>query len=44
MAQSNAELVNPNAVAGHNVAPISAQSVTAAMARDYAAMAEAVVR
>src|ERR1035441_8466636 len=35
------ELVNPDAITGHNAPPISAQQVTAAMARDYAAMAEA---
>src|ERR1019366_957955 len=41
MSNSSAELVNPDAISGHNEAPISAQSVTAAMARDYAALAQA---
>src|ERR1035441_8655854 len=41
MSVQSPDLVNPEAIAGHNEAPISAQSVTAAMARDYAAMAEA---
>lgn len=35
------KLMNPEAVVGHNDAPISAQSVTAAMARDYAALSDA---
>jgi hypothetical protein len=38
---AQSELVNPDAISGHNEAPISAQSVTAAMARDYAALAQA---
>ena len=41
MSNLSAELVNPDAITGHNAPPISAQQVTAAMARDYAAMAEA---
>ena len=38
---STANLINPEATSGHNAPPITAQTVTAAMARDYAAMAEA---
>lgn len=41
MSAAKQTLVNPDAVAGHNDAPISAQSVTAAMARDYAALSQA---
>ena len=41
MKNAPTDLVNPDAVSGHNAPKFSAQSVTAAMAHDYAALAEA---